>query len=1226
VAVVGTAYIKIKAITTDFKREADAAYEQFFRMITTGYAIGPALATAVGGISSMVSGLTALTSQIAAALPSLIVLPSVFSAIGQAALTAKLAFGGIGAAMKALTKKGGGGGGDNSKRVEQAEKRLAEVLERNRENLARANDRLTEAEDRLTKAREAAAESLQQLNFDAEDAAISEKKAAIELEKARETLARVQDLPPNSRARREAELAYQEADLNMRRAKDRNADLAKETEKRNKLGVEGQEEVVDAQKAVQEAVDARAKAELDALKSLLEAQEALNDARKGGGGGGSAADAEALSKLSAEARLFAEYLVSLKPKLQELRSAAGKELFGPLTGALDNLVTKLFPVLEPILQKTGAALGKTAQDFAKVVTEGKNLDKLTRIGETNADTIGKLGTVFGNLYDTVLSLLDAADPLVRRFTDWIVTLTTGWKETRELKNQTGELRDTFNRAGDIAAQLGRALGKDGLFGAIMNIGKAAGGPGSGGEMLLNTFEKSMKKFDEFTEKLLKDGSLRDFFMKASENFSKISTLVVKLGKEFLKLGDDKAIGDTADTLGGLVPVIGEVFTILQSAGPYLASFVKKLGEFLRLFAESKSIEMFFGTLEKALGVLIAVFSNPIVQKIIIFTSAFLGVVKALHLMLKVGQFVFKILISYIIKAIQIAEFLGKAFYALSGATGLATGPLLAVIAAVAALVAIFVLAYQNSEALREALKELYEKVIAKVKEAFEGVKDALEEVIGSFGSAKGMGESFKNIFKSIGDFIAKYFVPVLENMLMPIIDAVGHAFKAIIYIIGAVIKAFQGIYEFIRGVFSLITGDVDGAKKHFGKSFAAIAKAFEFAFKAIKEYFLYIWNIIKAAIAPILPIFKAIFGAIFAVIKFVFNAVWNVVKFTFNAIIAYVKFVFNVYKAIFNAILAVIKFVFNTAWGIIKFVFNSIVAYVKFVFNVYKAIFNSILAVAKFVFNAILAVAKVVWDGIKLAFDLVWGFIKMEIEGGKVIINAVWDAIKLAFETVWNAIKFVFDLVWGFIKMEIEGGKVIINAVWDAIRLAFETAWNLIKAAFDTVWNGITSAIEGIQTVVNGVKDGIINAFKYAFNFVADIWNNTVGKLSFKVPSWVPLIGGKGWDVPDIPKFNMGSGGGGTNDSGRFESRARPMALGGVISPSRSGTLALLAEAGRPERVEPLDPDGLSRRDKAMIEFLSGGVKGGITMNIYPSEGMSETELASKISRELAFQLRRGAA
>jgi len=86
------------------------------------------------------------------------------------------------------------------------------------------------------------------------------------------------------------------------------------------------------------------------------------------------------------------------------------------------------------------------------------------------------------------------------------------------------------------------------------------------------------------------------------------------------------------------------------------------------------------------------------------------------------------------------------------------------------------------------------------------------------------------------------------------------------------------------------------------------------------------------------------------------------------------------------------------------------------------------------------------------------------------------------------------------------------------------------------------------------------------------------------------------------------------------------MALGGVISPSRSGTLALLAEAGRPERVEPLDPDGLSRRDKAMIEFLSGGVKGGITMNIYPSEGMSETELASKISRELAFQLRRGAA
>ena len=1315
-AIVGTAYIKIKAITTDFQKEADKAYEKFFRMVTTGYAIGPALATAVGGISSMVSGLVALGSQIAAALPALIVLPSVFSAIGQAAIVAKMAFSGIGAAMKALTKKSGGGG-DNSKRIEQAEKRLAQVLESNREALVRANDRLTEAEERLTKARIDASESLQQLNFDAEDAAISEKKAAIELEKARETLARVQDLPPNSRARREAELAYQEADLNMRRAKDTNADLAKETEKRNKLGVEGSEEVVDATKAVQEAVDARAKAELEALRALTDAQEALNDAKKGSGGGG--ADDEALSKLSAEARAFAEYLVSIKPKLQELRHAAGRELFGPMTFALDNIVKKLFPALIPILEKTGAALGKSALDFSNIVTAEDNLKNLNEVASTNTDTIGKLGKIFGNLYDVFLTVLSAADPLIRRFTDWLVVLTTGWKETNEVNKQSGSLADTFKYAGDIAAQLGRALGKDGLFGAIMNIGEAAAGPGSGGEMLLDTFEKSMKKFDEFTAKMLGDGSLEKFFLDASDNFAKISTLAVDLVKEFLKLGDDPAIGDSAEALGGLAPIIGEVFAILQEAGPYLADFLVKLGKFIRLFTESKSIQIFFGTLELGLDVLIAIFSNPIIQRVALFTAAIMGAAKALTLMGRVGKFAMLLVSKYTTMATTIATASKKAFAMLKFQmfqvqyyfVTLST-PVLVTVAAIAALVAIFVLAYANSEKLRNALKELYEKVLAKIVEVFNEVKGALEEVMVSMGSTEGVGQTFKNIFKSIGDFIAKYLVPILEKTLMPLIEAVGNAFKAIIYIIGALIKIFQSVYYFIRGVFSLITGDVDGAKEHFGKQFQAIADAFGFAFKAVKEIFLGVINIFRSKLAILMPIFKVVFTVIKVIVVTAFNVikavvmavfkvmgaylkfVWNniikpviaALKFGFEVAFAAIKIALNVLKEVFKKVWTVIKVafkvvmiaiaialvplivaaaaiyfafkyafkgimaVFNTVWPVItaavRFLWNNVFKPVLgFIVGYWKFVFNTFVTIAKFVwgvisqvisfywnnvimpvFNLMKAVFEVVWAGIKIAFDIVWGLIQVAISVGITVITTAFDLIRIAFEFVWGGIKFYFDIVWGAIKLAIEVGKTVINAVWDGIRKAFETAWDLIETAFSTVWGGITSAIEGIKSVVLGVKDAIVGAFKSAFNFVADIWNTTVGSLSFEIPSWVPGIGGKGFDVPDIPKFNAGSGGGGTNDSGRYESRARPMALGGIVPASRNGTLALLAEAGRPERVEPLDPDGLSKRDKAMITLLSGGKGGGITMNVYPSPGMNETELAAKISRELAFQLRRGAA
>ena len=41
---------------------------------------------------------------------------------------------------------------------------------------------------------------------------------------------------------------------------------------------------------------------------------------------------------------------------------------------------------------------------------------------------------------------------------------------------------------------------------------------------------------------------------------------------------------------------------------------------------------------------------------------------------------------------------------------------------------------------------------------------------------------------------------------------------------------------------------------------------------------------------------------------------------------------------------------------------------------------------------------------------------------------------------------------------------------------------------------------------------------------------------------------------------------------------------------------------------------------------LSGEKGAGMTVNVYPSPGMDETELASLVSRQIAFSLRRGGA
>ena len=84
-------------------------------------------------------------------------------------------------------------------------------------------------------------------------------------------------------------------------------------------------------------------------------------------------------------------------------------------------------------------------------------------------------------------------------------------------------------------------------------------------------------------------------------------------------------------------------------------------------------------------------------------------------------------------------------------------------------------------------------------------------------------------------------------------------------------------------------------------------------------------------------------------------------------------------------------------------------------------------------------------------------------------------------------------------------------------------------------------------------------------------------------------------------------------------------AKGGIVFPSMGGSLVNVAEAGRAERIEPLDENGLSKRDKALILALSGGGSAGATINVYPSAGMDERELANMVSRKLAFEIRKGA-
>ena len=965
--------------------QSTAARERFSSLTRAGYALAPAL-TALGGIIGVLgTTLISLGSVISAAtLPALAVLGQSLTAVAQAAITLKLAFSGVGKAIQAGTKAKKSGAKESKAlekaedRLERAQRDLANAYEDAATREVKAKQTITDAEKELSKAREQAIEDLQQIGFESEDAAIAEQKAAIELEKARETLARVSDLPPNSRARKEAELAFAQADLNYRKAIDANNDLKKTEAKNAELAkkgpqalIDGQENVVAAIKAEEDARNSYNETIKDNERAILSATEARDDAAEAvddikNNAAATDAYADALAELSKEARAFAEYMVNVFiPSLKALKAAAGEELFPKLETALENLRLKLFPALIPLLKETGGVIGDIAIKFSEAITKGENLARLERIWKSNNKVLSNFGDAAINLYESFLILLDTARPLTEEFSKWVATLTGGWTETLKADEASGKLNEKFQIARGILKDLGKIFGN--VFGGLGKIISANVGPGSGGQFFLDYLKEVTGRFKNITE--IDGRPLKDFFLDAAENGTKLLDLLGNIFGGFIGMADNEGLGIFLGQLNTVVDIFQRIGENLDASLPSFGNFLIQFATFVALVTESGSITVFFDTLSKVLGKINEFLASDLGQKILNISAQVLPLLAAIGLIGSIAKFAFLVVLGGIVKLITPFITLGtvvfkayKAFMGLKIVMLLGAGPVLAIVAVVAALVAIVVLLFVKSEKLREAFMLLVDGALGALKGAFNDVMGAIDSIMPSIRS---VGE----LFESVGNFLAVTLVPILSFFLVKAIGTLSGAIQKVIYVIGGIIEAFKAVWYFVKGIFQLLTGNTEGAADSMKKSFSA-------AFSAIK-------NVIKSIVSP-----------------------------------------------------------------------------------------------------------------------------------------------------------FV----------------------------------------------------------------GVLNA-------ISDAWNNSVGKLSWTIPDWVPKFGGKTFNIPNLPRINLAN-----------------FAEGGTVFPQTGGVIARVAEAGRPERIEPLDPEGLSVRDRAIIDRLSGGGGKGVVINVHPSEGMDERELAAIVSRQIAFATRRGAA
>jgi hypothetical protein len=190
--------------------------------------------------------------------------------------------------------------------------------------------------------------------------------------------------------------------------------------------------------------------------------------------------------------------------------------------------------------------------------------------------------------------------------------------------------------------------------------------------------------------------------------------------------------------------------------------------------------------------------------------------------------------------------------------------------------------------------------------------------------------------------------------------------------------------------------------------------------------------------------------------------------------------------------------------------------------------------------NQIVKFVVPIFEEIKKVAFLVWNelsqFWKNNSESILTMFKSIWGAISAYYLFIFNIIKTAATSIFDALKLywSIWGENIVTNfkIAWETIQGVFSGAVKIITGIFkiiEGIFTGNWAKIwEGVKLIFIGAWDAIVASIKGSINFMINAINaliNGLNKISFSMPSWIPVLGGKSFslNIPKIPQLATGT-------------------------------------------------------------------------------------------------------
>lgn len=334
--------------------------------------------------------------------------------------------------------------------------------------------------------------------------------------------------------------------------------------------------------------------------------------------------------------------------------------------------------------------------------------------------------------------------------------------------------------------------------------------------------------------------------------------------------------------------------------------------------------------------------------------------------------------------------------------------------------------------------------------------------------------------------------------------------------------------------FSAIFGTVTGPAILIGLAIAAISAAVIYLWQTSETF----RNALTAGFASLMGILNNIYTNVllplFGFISSVFQTILvPLATFIIDVFVKAVEVLIEILMAIWNNVLApianfLVDILAVALQGVID-VWNAWKPVIDKVMSWLLDLWNNVLSpIVDFVKDYLIArfeeFGKVIAAVIKSALQIFHGLVEFLVGIFTGDMNRAWGGIKEIFKGFSNFLNTIFTTDWtksfGVLGVGLNEFFRIVKGIFDSVKQIFGGIIDFIAGVFTGDWS---RAWKGVVSIFDGIVSGIASIFKTPLNWIIGGINDFINGINnISIPDWVPVVGGLGFNIPNIPYLAQG--------------------------------------------------------------------------------------------------------